>query len=138
MADYLLVRGLAGGAIIGLSAALLLWGTGRVAGISGVLGGVLQRREVGWRLVFLSGLIIGGLAVNGVAPSLFGAPIRESSTVLLLSAFLVGLGTTLGNGCTSGHGVCGLARGSMRSFAAVCTFMATGIVTVACLRGLGG
>lgn len=138
MVEFLPIEGLVGGALIGLAAALLLWGNGRVAGISSIFGGILQRGDVRWRLVFLAGLVTGGLVIRVLAPASFGAPTQESSLLLLLSAFLVGLGTAVGGGCTSGHGVCGLARWSSRSMVAVCTFMATGMITVALMHAFGG
>lgn len=130
------VTALAGGVLIGLSATLLLWLNGRVAGISGVLGGVLFPRagDVLWRVAFLVGLVsAAGLymsLVPGAAPSRVGF----SRAALVAAGLLVGFGTRMGNGCTSGHGVCGLGRLSSRSLAAVLTFMATAIATTFLLR----
>jgi uncharacterized membrane protein YedE/YeeE len=117
--------GLAGGALIGLGAALLLGSIGRIAGISGIASGALEgaRGDRAWRIAFLAGMMVAGALALQFLP----APPRAQTgpTALLLSAgFLVGFGTRLGNGCTSGHGVCGLARLSRRSLAAVATFMA--------------
>ena len=129
---------LAGGVLIGLSATLLLWLNGRVAGVSGILGGVLFPRsgDVSWRVAFLVGLIAaGGLYMALV----LGAPLPRtdfSRTGLIIAGLLVGFGTRMGNGCTSGHGVCGLGRLSMRSLAAVMTFMATAIATTFVVRHL--
>lgn len=134
------LSGLIGGALIGLASALLMLLAGRLAGVSGILGGLLTAgSERGWRLAFIAGLIAAAL----IGP-LFGAPAaaRLSSSNLALYAvagLLVGFGTRMGNGCTSGHGVCGFARFSTRSIIATLLFMATAIVTVAIVRhGLGG
>lgn len=130
---------LAGGALIGLAAAALLLLNGRVAGISGILGGIWRRPDEGlsWRLYFLIGLIAAPLPVF-----LFGrlpqSSIETAWPVLMLGGVLVGFGTRLGYGCTSGHGVCGLARRSPRSLIATVTFMATGAFTVYLTRHLLG
>lgn len=127
---------LAGGALIGLSAALLVLADGRVAGISGIAAGLLGRpgEDTAWRLAFVAGLLIGPVPVAvlmGRAPQV---RIEASYPLLLLAGLLVGFGTRLGSGCTSGHGVCGLARLSPRSLAAVATFMASAAATVFLLR----
>jgi uncharacterized membrane protein YedE/YeeE len=134
------LSGLIGGALIGFASALLMLLAGRLAGVSGILGGLLiAGNERGWRLAFIAGLIAAAL----IGP-LFGTPAaaRLSSSNLVLYAaagLLVGFGTRMGNGCTSGHGVCGSARFSTRSIVATLVFMATAIVTVALVRhGLGG
>jgi uncharacterized membrane protein YedE/YeeE len=129
-----------GGALIGLAAVLLLLAHGRIAGISGILGGALTGplQEEGWRLAFLAGLPIGALLVGSLRG---GLPIEISASpaTLVAAGLLVGFGTQLGSGCTSGHGVCGMARGSARSIAATLVFMATGALTVFVVRhGLGG
>ncbi|MBL8602452.1 MAG: YeeE/YedE family protein [Myxococcales bacterium] len=127
---------LAGGGLIGLSAAAMMFFNGRVAGISGIVGGLLRpvAGEVSWRLLFVFGLLAGGLvASRGVTPA-FGASEAGMGTTLV-AGLLVGIGTRLGNGCTSGHGVCGIARGSRRSLAATLTFIATGALTVHLVRG---
>lgn len=122
---------LAGGLIIGLAASMLLLFNGRVAGISGILGGLLRwpRHDIGWRLTFLAGLV-----AAPIVASLLGKPaiadIQAGWSEILLAGFLVGLGTRYASGCTSGHGVCGMARGSMRSLAATATFMTTAFLTV--------
>ncbi|WP_116809896.1 YeeE/YedE family protein [Steroidobacter cummioxidans] len=122
---------LAGGVLIGLAATLLLWLNGRVAGVSGIFNGVIfpNKGDVAWRYAFLIGLIVAGGAYMAFVP---GAPLPRtdySRTALLAAGLLVGFGTRMGNGCTSGHGVCGLARLSLRSFVAVLTFMATAMAT---------
>lgn len=123
----------AGGVLIGLSVGLLWLASGRIAGISGILGGLVPAplKDAGWRLAFLVGLPVGGLTGYWLATSLFGAPslglpsIEGGLGVALAGGLLVGAGTRLAGGCTSGHGICGLARLSPRSAVAVGTFMAT-------------
>jgi uncharacterized membrane protein YedE/YeeE len=131
---------LAGGVLIGLSAASLFLFEGRIAGISGMLSSTLagdpDGREV--RLSFLAGLIGGGLVALALWPSAFGAPMLRSPAALLASGLAVGFGTGLGGGCTSGHGVCGIGRLSTRSIVATTTFMITGGVAALSVRLLGG
>ena len=138
-ADFTPLSALAGGTLIGLATALLLVVNGRTAGVSGMLAGVLTplRGDTAWRWFFLAGLLLAGLAAVRVEPALVGASPR-SLGVLALAGLLVGSGTRLSRGCTSGHGVCGLARGSLRSLVATCTFLAAGVVTVALLHFAGG
>lgn len=129
------VSALIGGALIGLAATFLYVALGRIAGISGILNSAIeQHADRGWRIAFLLGLI-GSAGVwfafgVGVAAPRDGLPMPW----LISAGLLVGFGTRLGNGCTSGHGICGLARLSKRSLVAVATFMATGFVTVYVLR----
>ena len=127
-----------GGAVIGVAASWVLVSSGRVAGISGILGGLLTRppSETPWRLSFLGGLLAGGLLLSVFWPTVFQVPTGRSLVAVGLAGLLVGVGTRLGNGCTSGHGVCGLSRFSTRSLVATMTFMATGFIT-ASLMGLG-
>ncbi len=134
------LSGLIGGALIGLASALLMWSAGRLAGVSGILGGLLTAsNDRAWRIAFIAGLMAAAL----IGP-LFGTPgpAHLASTNLALTAaagLLVGFGSRMGNGCTSGHGVCGFARISTRSIVATLVFMATAIVTVAIVRhGFGG
>jgi uncharacterized membrane protein YedE/YeeE len=127
--------GLAGGALIGLGAAMLLWSIGRIAGISGIASGALEGAagDRAWRIAFLAGMMIAGAVALQFVP----APPRMQTggTPLLVAAgFLVGFGTRLGNGCTSGHGVCGLGRLSRRSLAAVAVFMAAAMATTLVMR----
>jgi hypothetical protein len=126
-----------GGALIGLSAGLMLWISGRIAGISGIFGGLLQPRtgDLGWRLAFIGGLLVGGLLLMVVYPQSIAAPDGRTLGLVGLGGVLVGFGTRMGNGCTSGHGVCGLPRFSIRSAVAVVTFMATGMLTASLLGG---
>ncbi|MGU3466707.1 YeeE/YedE family protein [Methylobacterium sp. C33D] len=131
---------LAGGALIGASAALLLLANGRIAGISGILGGLLDgllgpaARDWSWRAAFLAGLLAGPALYRLAAGQWPDVRADASWPMLIAAGLLVGFGTRLGSGCTSGHGVCGLARLSPRSFAAVGTFMAAAIVTVFLVR----
>jgi len=123
--DFTPLASLVGGALIGLSASLMLLVEGRIAGISGIVGGLLTPKpgDMDWRLAFVGGLVLAGLVGQSwvtVAP--MGAPWR-----LIVAGLLVGVGTRLGNGCTSGHGVCGLSRLSPRSLASVLCFMAVGM-----------
>ncbi|MEE4209331.1 MAG: YeeE/YedE family protein [Parvularcula sp.] len=131
---------LLGGGMIGLAAVLLMLRHGRIAGISGIVSGALlpPDGERGWRASFVLGLLAPGILLSllGAAPE---AVFTAGPLLLVLAGLLVGFGTRLGSGCTSGHGVCGLARLSRRSLVAVLVFMAAGFVTVTLLRhGLGG
>ena len=118
-----------GGFLIGVSILLMLWLFGRIAGISGVFGGVLTfKSELGWRLAFLLGIVAGGFILKYLYPQAFPGLSRGWS-LMLAAGFLVGLGTKWGNGCTSGHGVCGLARLSVRSVVAVLSFIVFGMLT---------
>ena len=133
------VDGLLGGVLIGLAAALMLLGIGRIAGVSGIAaratglsGGSLQR---GAAWAFIVGLPLGALIVMGMKGGLeasFASPV-----FLIIAGLLVGFGTRLGSGCTSGHGVCGMSRFSQRSIVATLTFMAAGIATVAVMNAMG-
>ena len=139
MDSFTPVSALVGGLLIGLAASALLLLTGRVAGISGVVAGVLvpRRGEWGWRVAFAAGLLAGGVALAMLAPARLGVPSRPYG-VLAVAGLLVGFGARLGGGCTSGHGVCGLSRLSLRSLVATLTFMATGIASASLVRLLGG
>lgn len=130
---------LVGGALIGLAAALLILLNGRIAGISGIVGGLLRPRsgEAGWRLAFVAGLLLSPLVFAQFA-ALPAARIETSHALLIGAGLLVGFGTRLGSGCTSGHGVCGLARLSPRSLAATLCFMVVGVTTVYIARHLLG
>lgn len=134
------IPSLAGGALIGTAAALLLWSSGRVAGVSGIAGGILAPKagEIAWRIVFILGLMVGA----AIAALLWTKPVVASggavSVLTIVAGLLVGVGTALANGCTSGHGVCGLARFSLRSLVAVISFLSAGIVTITLLRHVWG
>ncbi len=129
---------LVGGLVIGVAASLLLIGIGRIAGVSGITASVVRVKGVEpWQMLFLLGLIISPLIYQFIAP-LPKIEVTSSIPVLIIAGLLVGVGTQLGSGCTSGHGICGLARFSKRSLVAVITFMATGIITVTLLRHVLG
>ncbi|GAA4030378.1 YeeE/YedE family protein [Actimicrobium antarcticum] len=128
---------LAGGALIGLSAALFILLNGRIAGISGILGGLLRpvRGDMAWRVAFLTGLVAAPL-VYGLGGALPVVQIDAGTGTLIVAGLLVGVGTRYGSGCTSGHGVCGLSRLSPRSLVATVAFMAAGFATVFVVRHL--
>ena len=140
MSDFTPISALIGGALIGGSAAWFLVMNGRIAGISGILGGLLQlsRSDFGWRFAFLAGMLLAPfifLAAGGARPVI---EINAPAGLLVLAGLLVGFGTRLGAGCTSGHGVCGIGRASPRSIAATLIFVGTAIVTVFITRHLMG
>ena len=130
---------LAGGVLIGIAAALFVLLNGRIAGISGVIGGLLRpiRGDVGWRVAFVAGLV-GAPAVYGLFGVLPAMRIDAQFGALILAGLLVGIGTRYGSGCTSGHGVCGLARLSPRSLVATVAFMGAGFATVYLTRHVFG
>jgi len=129
-----------GGGLIGLAASWLLFASGRVAGISGIVGGLLGpwNTQSSWRLSFLGGLLVGGGILLVALPEAIVAPAGRSVVLVALAGALVGYGTRLGSGCTSGHGVCGLTRLSSRALVATLTFMATGFATATLLGIVGG
>ena len=136
MANFTPVSAAIGGALIGLSAVLLMLLLGRIAGISGILGGCLaaDRSDLGWRLAFIGGLVLAPLAF-GLAGFALPVPDLPTSWLLLIaSGLLVGFGARLGGGCTSGHGICGIARVSARSLTATAIFMGVAISVVALMR----
>lgn len=130
---------LTGGLVIGAAAAVLVLFNGRIAGISGILGGLLGKLEndAGWRIAFLAGLVgapvLASMLGRSIAPD-----IQAGWSEVLIAGFLVGTGTRYASGCTSGHGVCGISRGSIRSLVATATFMASGFLTVFVTRHLLG
>jgi uncharacterized membrane protein YedE/YeeE len=128
---------LAGGALIGLAAAMFVLFNGRIAGISGILGGLLRpkRGDLSWRLAFVTGLVIAP-AVYQIVAALPASRIDAGVVMLVIAGLLVGAGTRYGAGCTSGHGVCGLSRLSARSLVATLVFMGAGFVTVFVMRHL--
>jgi uncharacterized protein len=129
---------LVGGILIGLAASVLLLFNGRIAGVSGIVGGFLvpERDDTRWRLSFVAGLVTGGLALRTLYPAAMALVLDVPPAAVVLAGMLVGVGTRLGNGCTSGHGVCGISRGSIRSVCATLTFMVAGGITVAVVRHL--
>lgn len=130
-------RSLLGGTLIGAAAASLLLLNGRIAGISGIVGGLLRpaHGDVAWRAAFVAGLVFAP-AAYGLITRLPATTIEAGYPILLLAGLLVGAGTRFGSGCTSGHGVCGIARLSPRSLVATAAFMAAGFVTVYVVRHL--
>ena len=130
---------LAGGMLIGLAASLLLWLNGRIAGISGILGTLLHlpKGDWAWRAAFIGGIMAAAWVLPVVGMPVV-AQVDASWALVLIAGFLVGIGTRYASGCTSGHGVCGLSRLSVRSLAATGTFMATGFATVFVLRHIVG
>ncbi|MBX3130941.1 MAG: YeeE/YedE family protein [Polyangiaceae bacterium] len=124
---------LLGGALIGLSASAMLYLYGRIAGISGITAGLVRpvRGDIEWRALFVLGLVAAGLVGLVVSPGSFAIGVERSAAAVISAGLLVGFGTRLGSGCTSGHGVCGITRLSKRSLAATMTFMVTGALAVA-------
>ena len=141
MENFTPYSALLGGALIGIAATLMLWVNGRITGISGILGGVLFpiQTDALWRVLFIAGLLSGAILYIFVSGSPINFQVQATPLVSIAAGFLVGFGTRLGSGCTSGHGICGIARVSKRSFAATAVFMITAIITVFLFRHvLGG
>jgi uncharacterized membrane protein YedE/YeeE len=140
MTDFTPIASTLGGLLIGAAATLLLAFNGRIAGISGIVGGLFATPATGrgWRIAFLLGLLGGGLAAPWFVSRPFGAGPSGSLALVALAGLLVGIGTQLGGGCTSGHGVCGLSRLSPRSIAATSIFMVVAAGTVFVLRHVVG
>ena len=138
MNDYLLA--LLGGALIGISVSLMLWWNGRVTGISGIVYAAAikpVKDDLDWRWSFIAGMLGGGLLLHLIYPKAFDGSLPTANWTLVVGGLLVGFGTVLGNGCTSGHGVCGISRLSPRSLMATITFMGAGILSVYVFRKLG-
>jgi len=140
MENFTPVSALLGGLMIGASAALFLMLNGRIAGISGILGGLIppERGQAAWRLAFLAGLVITPLIYVASGGALPAIELDTSLPLLVVAGLIVGFGSRLGTGCTSGHGVCGIGRGSPRSIVATLVFMATAIATVFVTRHIIG
>jgi uncharacterized protein len=131
------IASLLGGALIGLSAVLLMWTTGRIAGVSGIAARLFppyEDRELAGRLAFVAGLVLAPVLARLVTGSLPAQTIAAGTPLLIVAGLLTGFGAVWGSGCTSGHGVCGLSRLSVRSLVATITFMATGVATVFAMR----
>ncbi|HHZ67945.1 MAG TPA: YeeE/YedE family protein [Alphaproteobacteria bacterium] len=126
--------------VIGIAALVLLRFYKRIAGISGIFGGLFpfDTGETLWRLVFLAGLMTGGVVLSFLHSDAVDFQLTYSNPALILAGLLVGVGSRMGNGCTSGHGICGLGRLAPRSMAAVLTFMVTGILTAVVVQQLLG
>lgn len=140
MENFTPVSALSGGALIGIAVALLLLFNGRMAGISGIMNGVFlsPKAEWVWRTAFLLGLVIGAFLFQQFNPGFFSLRQGYPLWLLAIGGFLVGFGTRMGSGCTSGHGICGIAQFARRSILATLTFMASGLITVFFLRHLAG
>jgi uncharacterized membrane protein YedE/YeeE len=130
---------LAGGAIIGAASALTWWGLGRIAGISNIFGQLLafERGHLSWRLAFLGALVLVGAAAKLALGDGIAFELRGGAWQMIVAGLLVGYGTQLGSGCTSGHGICGMGRLSPRSIVATLCFMATGAIAVFAIRQAG-
>jgi uncharacterized membrane protein YedE/YeeE len=135
-----MTNALIGGAIIGLAVSLMLVFNGRVTGISGIVSGLLkpQRNDVFWRVAFLAGLLSGGFVLKILRPDMFVLSSHVTNFDYVIAGLLVGFGTLLGNGCTSGHGVCGISRLSMRSILATVTFISFGILSLVVFKMIRG
>lgn len=136
MENFTPVSALLGGILIGLSAVILMGFNGRIAGISGIFSGVFfaPRADKLWRLLFIAGLVAGPFLFRIFSSEQIPFAMTTSWPMIVIGGLLVGFGTRLGSGCTSGHGVCGLSRLSTRSLVAVCLFMVSGMITVYLLK----
>jgi uncharacterized membrane protein YedE/YeeE len=135
-----MINALMGGALIGIAVSLMLVFNGRVTGISGIVGGILKphKGDVSWRLFFIFGLFFGGIILRFFAPATLEDLTNKPIADFVIGGLLVGFGTLLGNGCTSGHGVCGISRFSPRSILATITFISFGIISVLIFKTLRG
>ena len=129
-----------GGALLGTAAVIMMWSVGRIAGISGIVAGAVMERadERHWRLAFIAGMFIGAFIAASLTGALDNIAPVTSMPMMLIAGIVVGFGTRLGSGCTSGHGVCGISRLSQRSIVATGVFMASGMITVFVIRHLLG
>jgi uncharacterized protein len=136
MVDFTPISAAIGGGLIGLSAVLLMLLTGRIAGISGIFGGCLGfgMNDKGWRIAFIAGLILAPLVAGAIGYAMPSPQMPASWSVVIAAGLLVGFGSRLGGGCTSGHGICGIARLSARSITATAVFMVAAVVVVALAR----
>ncbi len=132
MIDFEVLMPLTGGILIGISASMMLLFSGRIAGVSGIFGGMLfqQGKERAWRLSFITGLIGGGILLYAINAEFFENSSGRGLLAVNIAGFLVGIGTRIGGGCTSGHGVCGIGRLSVRSIVATVTFVFAGMLAV--------
>lgn len=134
------INALIGGGIIGISVSIMLLWNGRVTGISGIINGILSpvKGDTFWRVLFVAGLILGGIVAKMFNPDeAFGGQLSTDTWTIIVAGLLVGFGTVMGSGCTSGHGVCGLSRLSPRSLVATITFISAGVLAVFLFRKLG-
>jgi uncharacterized membrane protein YedE/YeeE len=140
MEEFTPVLSIIGGILIGFAAISLLLSHGRIAGISGIISGILhpEKDDSLWRVVFILGMLVGAILIRWLHPDALAIEIDVSSAAILLAGFLVGMGTRIGNGCTSGHGVCGIGRLSVRSIVAVFIFFSCAAITTWVTRHLIG
>jgi uncharacterized protein len=140
MESFTPIASLLGGVLIGLSASAMLLFNGKIAGISGIVGGIVdfKKNDTLWRAAFVAGLVAGGLLMRLLSADAFVFGVLRSSGALILAGFMVGFGARLGNGCTSGHGVCGISRFSGRSIVATLIFIVIGAATVYVINHLLG
>jgi uncharacterized membrane protein YedE/YeeE len=133
MSNFTPLSAAIGGVLIGLSAVLLMLLTGRIAGISGIFSGLLNLRgeDKGWRIAFIAGLILAPMIAGSIGDGMAPPKLPANWVIIVAAGLLVGFGTRLGGGCTSGHGLCGIGRLSMRSITATIVFMVTAVITVA-------
>ena len=131
------LKALIGGSLIGIAVSIMLLFNGRVTGISGIINKALFRPKELWRWAFIMGLVFGGVILNQISPSVFSGALLSDQWTTVIAGVLVGFGTRLGSGCTSGHGICGMSRLSLRSIVATLTFIITGMVSVYVFRKLG-
>ena len=136
MTNFEVLMPLTGGILIGIAASMMLLFSGRIAGISGIFGGMLfqQGKERAWRLSFVVGLIAGGILLYTINAEVFENSSGRGILAVNIAGLLVGIGTRIGGGCTSGHGVCGIGRLSVRSIVATVTFVFAGMITVALFK----
>ena len=136
-ANFTLLNSLMGGILIGIAATIIFFVNGRIMGISGILGNLIATKETDqkfWRIIFIIGVLTGPLIFILLFKEIKSEMVANT-TLLIISGFLVGLGTSLGNGCTSGHGICGLSRFSIRSIVATLVFVISGMITVYLING---
>ena len=135
-----LIFAIIGGALIGVGAAALMYFSGKIAGMSGIVGGLLNPKagDIGWRVALVLGIVVGGAVLMLIRPELFGFGVERSWPAIIVAGLLVGFGTRLGSGCTSGHGVCGIARLGPRSLVATATFVFTGAIAAFVVNQLLG
>lgn len=133
------INALLGGVIIGISVSLMLLWNGRVTGISGIINGAISpvKGDTSWRVLFIAGLFLGGLTLKALNPNVFSGNLQTETWTTVVAGLLVGFGTILGSGCTSGHGVCGISRMSPRSLVATIVFILAGVIAVVTFRKLG-
>jgi uncharacterized membrane protein YedE/YeeE len=140
MENFTPLASLVGGILIGLTASAILLFNGKIAGVSGIVGGLLdlKKNDMLWRTAFVAGLVTGGFLLSLLSPDAFEFDIVRSGTALAVAGFMVGFGARVGNGCTSGHGVCGISRFSIRSIVATLIFILVGAAAVYVVNHLLG